>query len=397
MRGETAEERAGLTRRAVHAGIGTDTVTCDAWLWASAAVASGYVSCLKLISLVGIEALWTASARELREWGLRTRTALALVAHRDSFNSDAVTKQLTNTSVHFIPPSHRSFPSPLKDLADPPAGLYLKGELGLWDDAMGMARVTIVGTRAASRYGFGVAGALGRSFATVGCVVVSGLARGIDAAAHRGALEVGGLTVAVLGTGPDVVYPRQHASLYREVEQRGVLVSEYPPGTSAAKWHFPARNRLMAALGDALIVVEAGRRSGALLTADEALTLGRDVFAVPGPISSPASRGCNALAADGARIVYDVEQCVKEYEALTRIERSGRAVKTPCAKAERRGGPAGVLERLVVQALSCGPRSVDEVAQAVGCAPREVAAALALLELDGLVGREGVGVYVLSP
>ena len=154
MRGETAEERAGLTRRAVHAGIGTDTVTCDAWLWASAAVASGYVSCLKLIALVGIEALWTASARELREWGLRTRTALALVAQRDSFKSDAVTKQLTNTSVHFISPSHRSFPSPLKDLADPPAGLYLKGELGLWDDAMGMARVTIVGTRAASRYGF---------------------------------------------------------------------------------------------------------------------------------------------------------------------------------------------------------------------------------------------------
>ncbi len=330
-------------------------------------------------------------------WGVRARTANALVAHRHRFDAEAVERRLAAVGARFIPRSHRRYPLRLENLARPPVGLFLKGDLERWDDVMAAPRVTIVGTRAATRYGSSTAEAVGRAFAVSGCVVISGLARGIDSRAHCGALAAGGVTVAVLGTGPDVIYPRQNASLYEEVGRKGIVVSEYPPGTPAARWRFPARNRLMAALGDALIVVEAGLRSGALLTVDEALDLGRDVFVVPGPIGSPASRGCNRLAAEGAHIVYDIEQCVKEYDSLTRIERCERTVQTPRVGVERHREPSGMVQRLAVQALSRGPRTVDEVAEAVGCAPREAAAALALLELEGLVGREGVGVYALPP
>jgi DNA processing protein len=177
----------------------------------------------------------------------------------------------------------RGYPPLLSELHDPPARLFLRGGL---PDLLARPAVAIVGARSCSSYGAQVAQELARDLATAGVVVVSGLARGIDGEAHRGALAGGGVTVAVLGCGIDRDYPRSHAELARRIAEDGLVVSEYPPGVEPAPWRFPARNRIIAGLAHATVVVEARERSGALITADFALELGRDVFAVPGEITS---------------------------------------------------------------------------------------------------------------
>ena len=189
-------------------------------------------------------------------------------------------------------------PPLLRAIFDPPKRLYLRGGAG--DDVLERGAVAIVGARACSPYGAQVARRLGRELARAGLVVVSGLARGIDGEAHRGALEAGGMTVAVLGCGIDRDYPAAHAELARRIRERGLVVSEYEPGVEPAPWRFPARNRIIAGLCPVTIVVEARERSGALITADLALEEGREVFAVPGEITSALSAGSNALLRLGA-------------------------------------------------------------------------------------------------
>src|SRR3954447_6997467 len=189
-------------------------------------------------------------------------------------------------------------PELLRQIHDPPRALFLRGAGDA--DVLCRPTVAVVGARACSPYGAQVARMLGREFAAAGLVVVSGLARGVDGEAHRGALEAGGLTVAVLGGGIDRDYPAAHAELARRIRERGLVVSEYEPGVEPAPWRFPARNRIIAGLSAATIVVEARERSGALITADLALEEGRDVLAVPGEITSPLSAGTNALLKLGA-------------------------------------------------------------------------------------------------
>jgi DNA processing protein len=189
------------------------------------------------------------------------------------------------------------YPVLLAQLHDPPARLFVRGGRS---DLLTRTAVAVVGARSCSPYGAHVARSLARDRARAGLVVVSGLARGVDAEAHRGALDVDGATVAVLGCGIDVDYPRRHAELARRIAATGVIVSEYPPGTDPAPWRFPARNRIIAGLCAATVVVEARERSGALITADFALELGRDVFAVPGEITAGLSMGTNRLIRQGA-------------------------------------------------------------------------------------------------
>jgi DNA processing protein len=192
------------------------------------------------------------------------------------------------------------YPQRLLQLSLPPPVLYVRGALDLGWEAAGRPAVAIVGSRAADRYGLEVANLFGRSLAGAGAVVVSGFARGVDAAAHRGALAGGGDTLAVLGCGLDVAYPWGHRKLGDEVAGHGALVTEFPCGVEPRGWHFPVRNRIIAALADAALVVQAAARSGSLITARLALELGREVFAVPGPIFEPRAMGPNALIADGA-------------------------------------------------------------------------------------------------
>lgn len=258
------------------------------------------------------------------------------------------------------------YPALLARIYDPPRRLYLRGlRRGLLDGPA----VGVVGARACSPYGAQVARELGRELAAAGAVVVSGLARGVDAEAHRGALEAGGATVAVLGCGIDRDYPRSHAELARRVAEVGLIVSEYPPGTEPAPWRFPARNRIVAGLSLATVVVEARERSGALITADFALEEGREVLAVPGEITSRLSAGTNALLATGATPVLGVE---------TVLAAIGLEPRQPAAAGV--DGAAGTL----LEHLREAPATVDELVVRSGLPAEQVAGALAELELEGL-------------
>ncbi|HEX3562132.1 MAG TPA: DNA-processing protein DprA, partial [Solirubrobacterales bacterium] len=195
------------------------------------------------------------------------------------------------------------YPEAVNDLGDRPAVLFGRGDHGLLAGLSADGAVTIVGSRRPSAYGQELATDLGREVAAAGLTVVSGMAMGIDSCAHRGALEAGGLTVAVLGTGVDVPYPVRATRLYEEIVERGLVLSELPPGTTARRWTFPARNRLMAALGRMTVVVEARERSGSLITAEMAQDLNREVGAVPGRVGSSPAAGTNGLLRDGASVI----------------------------------------------------------------------------------------------
>ncbi len=266
----------------------------------------------------------------------------------------------------------RRFPPLLRAIFDPPPRLYLRGEAQ--DDVLAKPAVSIVGARACSPYGAQVARRLGRELAAAGLVVVSGLARGIDGEAHRGALEAGGLTVAILGCGIDRDYPAAHAELARKIRERGLVVSEYEPGVEPAPWRFPARNRVIAGLGAATVVVEARERSGALITADLALEEGRDVLAVPGEITSSLSAGTNALLKLGAAPCTCADD-VLELFGLTQEEPA-----------------APVVGETAAAVLAALPAAADDLVGATGLDAPTVAVALAELELSGLAS-EGDGVY----
>jgi DNA processing protein len=210
-------------------------------------------------------------------------------------------------NIHILTPSMHMYPNALRELNDPPTALYVRGEL-IEEDALAVA---IVGSRAATEYGLCTASLLGRGLSERGITVISGLALGADAAAHRGALEGGGRTLAILGSGIDVIYPRRHWRLYEKVAERGAVISEFPLGTSPTRWTFPQRNRLIAALSLATVVVEAAERSGSLITADFATDLGRVVCAVPGRVTASRSHGTNALIRDGAALVRDANDIIE--------------------------------------------------------------------------------------
>lgn len=343
--------------------------------------------------------IWRAPAARLVRWGLSGPVAARFVARRRAWRPQPVLERMEEAGIRFVPLSELG--KAARCLAFPPAGAFLLGEEATWRSIMEGPRVTIVGTRRSTPYGRALARAAAGRFVGAGVAVVSGLAFGVDIEAHRGALAAGGLTLAVLGCGPNVAYPRAHAGIQQKVRSQGVILSEYPPDTPPAPWRFPARNRIMAALGDAVLVVEAGERSGALITVDEALSLGRSVLAVPGPLGSEASRGCHRLIADGAVIVESLDTLVQEYARQSRNERDERGLRSSPASAAARdteaAGRSGAVARFVQQALAQGPRSVDQLAQAAACGAREVSAALALMELRGEVVRAGTGVYALTP
>src|SRR5438034_3718669 len=215
-----------------------------------------------------------------------------------AFDEGAYLAELKASGYRFLSRSDGAFPAPVRELHDPPPGLFLRGEADT--ELLSEAAVAIVGARSCSSYGRQVARQLGRELTGAGLTVVSGMARGVDAEAHRGALEAGGTTVAVLGCGIDRDYPAAHRELASRIRASGLIVSEYAPGVEPAPWRFPARNRIIAGLSAATVVVEARDRSGALITADLALEEGREVLSVPGEITSSLSDGTNALLKLGA-------------------------------------------------------------------------------------------------
>jgi DNA processing protein len=270
----------------------------------------------------------------------------------------------------------RELPELLRQIHDPPQALFLRGAAEV--EVLAQPAVAIVGARACSPYGAQVARTLGRELASAGLVVVSGLARGVDGEAHRGVLDAGGVTVAVLGCGIDRDYPAAHAALAQRICERGLVVSEYEPGVEPAPWRFPARNRIIAGLAAVTVIVEARERSGALITADFALEDGREVFAVPGEITGTLSTGTNRLLRQGATPLTSTED-VLELFGLAASQRP-------------RPSTLGVDATAALARLADGAASADELARATGLEPGPLAAGLAELELAGLVA-EAEGCY----
>ena len=277
-----------------------------------------------------------------------------------TFDEGRFRRELAERGLRFLARSADAFPPLLGAIHDPPPGLFVRGDA---DVALLVGpAVAVVGARACSGYGAEVARRLGRELAAAGVVVVSGLARGVDARAHEGALDADGVTVAVLGCGIDRDYPAAHRDLAARIARRGLIASEYAPGVEPAPWRFPARNRIVAGLAVATVVVEARERSGALITADFAMEEGREVFAVPGEITSSLSAGTNALLRAGAAPLCAVGDVL---ESLGLEATARTAASDP------------LLELL--------PASVDELARTAGLEAAELAARLAELELEGAV------------
>jgi len=284
-----------------------------------------------------------------------------------------------------------AYPANLREIQAPPARLYVRGALAE-DDALAIA---IVGSRAATPYGLAVAERLGADLAARGVTVVSGLARGIDSAAHRGALRAGGRTIAVLGSGVDVIYPPENRRLAGEIEARGALVSQFAPGTAPLAGYFPARNRVIAGLSLGVVVVEAASRSGSLITAGLAGELGREVMAVPGPLTSPRSVGAHRLIQDGAALIQGWEDVVGQLPLRWRDRVNSMHVTLGAAQAGGRDNlahgqhaerhvedeDAGLLLRLIGEE----PVGIDSIIERSGMAVGRASALLVTLEVEGRI------------
>lgn len=268
------------------------------------------------------------------------------------------------------------YPQALTELQRPPESIFTIGDESILRMAPNRL-VAIVGTRDASPYGVRVAAALAEAFTAAGIGVVSGLARGIDSTAHRAALEAGGKTIAVMGTGVDVPYPAAHRGLHAEIAAKGLVVSENEPGTPAVQGCFPRRNRIIAGLARVTIVVEAPYKSGAINTATQALEAGRVVAAVPGPIDSPRSAGANLLLRDGAQVIHSIDDALMLY-GLSRGRRD-------------EGPTLGALETAVWDALAAGPAPMELLTDRAGLTVRQVLEGVARLELTGMVRQQPGG------
>ena len=373
------------------------------WVWLSELKGLRNQTRLALLRRFGDpESIFYADADELLLTDGVERSQLKLLENHDLAPADRILADCQRLDIRLLTLSDAVYPGRLKNIYDPPALLYCKGRLPLLDDLLCVA---VVGTRDCTPYGVACAEKLGFGLASGGAAVVSGLAKGIDAAAIRGALRAGGVTVGVVGNGLDVYYPYESRYLYEDVASAGILLSEYPPGTEPASGHFPVRNRIISGLSLAALVVEAPEKSGALITAATALEQGRDVFAVPGPIDAPASVGCNCLIRDGAGLVSDASDILREYEGrfVLNLKESREQPETLGYQARMAPEPKPVAPTLslrhsdaeltddqiaVLKALSdTEPMQVDDLTELVEIPTRRVLSALTVLEIDQYVAQ----------
>ena len=354
------------------------------WLAVGRAGSCNGHSVLRAVETFGaVGGLFEAGDRELGRLGFR-RTAAAGLRRVDWEAVRRDRDTLRHLGASIVPIGTGAYPARLAAIASPPPVLYCRGDPLLLD----RAQIAIVGARAATRGGRERARALARDLAACGLVVTSGLALGIDAAAHRGALDAAAPSVAVLATGPERIYPRSNSGLAQELLESGALVTERAPGTPPLPGNFPRRNRLISGLGLGVLVVEASLRSGSLITARLAADEGREVFAVPGSVDSALSRGCHALLRDGAKLVESVVDVLDE---IAHVARPGEVIGPPIhSKLAVHDGPAvgGHLdesERLVVDALGHDPAGVDQLVDHTGLTAGRLASILLTLEIDGRI------------
>ncbi len=341
----------------------------------------------RLLALVarcgGARAAWELPGPELaRRAGVSGPWAERLAARKKSLDPALLVEEVERLGARLLTRADPAFPAPLGDLAEPPVVLYCKGTLPpSWERA-----VSVVGTRRADAVGERWARRLGRALAEAGVAVVSGLARGIDAAAHEGSLQGGGPTVAVLGAGLDCIYPPEHRGLAARIAEAGALLSEYPPGTVPEPANFPWRNRLIAALGRVTVVVQADLRSGALITAGHAADLGREVMAVPGDVDRARSRGTNSLLAAGAQVATGPEDVLVALGWTGLAAQAGDRSEAGNTTAAL-GAALGEAEDRVLRCLSRVPQAVERIAACAGLPAGAALAALVSLEVRGLASQ----------
>lgn len=341
---------------------------------------NGHAVVRSVEALGSVGGLFDAGERELAGLGF----SRAAVARLRGVDWDAVRRDrdsLVRIGVTLVPIGTSRYPARLAAISSPPPVLYCRGDPGVLD----CPQIAIVGARAATRGGRARARTLAGELAACGLVVTSGLARGIDAAAHRGALDAGGRSVAVVATGPDRLYPRSNAGLARELAEAGAVVTERAPGTPPLPANFPRRNRLISGLSVGVLIVEASLRSGSLITARFAADEGREVFAVPGSVDNALSRGCHALIRDGAKLVESVGDVLEEFVHSGELS-ALRVVPNPAA--DFSGGTAGNLaasERNVLDAVGHDPVTLDQLVDCTGEPADRLAATLVTLEIDGWI------------
>lgn len=329
-----------------------------------------------------IERAWQASPGGLRSVGVDGRTVKNLQKVRSEMDLDQKLQQIEAAGAHVLTWDSPDYPPLLLETYAPPPVLYVKGELQKQD----AWAVAVVGTRRASTYGREVTRRLADALARNGVTVVSGLARGIDGVAHRAALEAGGRTIAVFGCGIDTIYPAEHRQLAEQIVAQGALVSDYPLGTRPEGRNFPPRNRIISGLSLGVLVTNAGKSSGALITADFAAEQGRDVFAVPGSILTQGSVGPNHLIQDGAKLVIRAEDILEELN-LTMVAEQKQA---------RLALPEDETEAALLKHLSSDPTHVDELQQQIALPISQVTSTLAMMELKGMVRQVGGMQYVIA-
>lgn len=338
----------------------------------------------RLLDFFGdLETAWTAGAFELARAGLDKRALENLLTARKEMNLEAEVERARRVCDRILTWDEPDYPRRLKEIPQPPPVLYIKGALTPEDEWA----LAVVGTRSASAYGKETARVLAGELARNKMTIVSGLARGIDAAAHVAALEAGGRTLAVLGNGIDIVYPSEHGKLAQMIVEQGALVSDYPVGMKPDATNFPARNRIISGMSLGVLIVEGDQVSGAMITCDFALEQDREVFAVPGNIFRRESRGPNKLIRESrAKLVTSVEDILEELN-LTMIadKQQARAIV-----------PSNDTEAVLLKYLSADPTHVDEIRQQSGLPIAQVTSTLALMELKGMVMQTGGMNYVLA-
>lgn len=321
-----------------------------------------------------------ACQSELRETpGVGSKLAARIAAAREEVDAEGEIELCRRAGVDIISEADELYPPALREIPDPPGVLFVRGALRPQDQLA----IAIVGTRHASTYGRTQAERLAGSLARAGLTVVSGLARGIDGAAHRGALAAGGRTLAVLGSGVLNIYPPEHAQLADDVIARGALISESPPRQAPLSGSFPQRNRIISGLALGVIVIEAAERSGALITARHAMEQGREVFALPGPVDSRTSRGCHRLIRDGAKLVESADDVLEELGPLVAptADGDGRTIHHPAEL------QLNEVEQQVLAAIGTAPTAIDAVCGASGLPIHHVLSAVSVLEMRHLVRR----------
>lgn len=336
-------------------------------------------------SFTSLETAWHATERQLLQTGLPESVVQLILTHKPNIDLDHELARVHKVDAFLLPPTQAAYPTLLQEAEDAPPLLYVRGNLAPEADKLALC---IVGTRRATVYGKDAAYQIARELAEYGVTIVSGLADGIDTAAHRGALDGGGRTLAVMATGINSVYPSENRALAREIIQQGAVFTELPINTPPSSRNFPRRNRLLSGLTLGVLVVEAGDKSGALITANIAAEQGRDVFAVPSNIFNPEGRGANRLIQEGAKLVMSAQDILEELNTSQEVQQTRTHTEQIA--------PANETETRIIELLSHDPLHINELVRRSGLDITQITSTLTILELKGLARNVGNMQYTLS-